>query len=303
MRRHATGLLLAWLLLLAAGQAAAFVAFWRFFVHTELGQTLDTIALTGNSIGQSRVNGPASTVLSLVSVASVTVATGFIGFIALILGRVLLAMVAIMLIGGANLTTQIFKYGTGRPDLGVDPIDAYTSNSLPSGHATVAASVAVALVLVLPAALRGFGAVLGAGYATVVGVATLSAGWHRPSDAVAAMLVVGGWAAVAAVVLVVGRREHDEVRPRDAHPTSLALLVVGGLALLTLAAGGLPLTEEVSGVPLEALSRRRLFVAYASSAAGIAGSACLVMALVLATAHRAVPHRVRTVFSAVPHDP
>ncbi|MDG4764586.1 phosphatase PAP2 family protein [Solwaraspora sp. WMMD406] len=286
-------LLVVWCFLLAAAQTAAFVGVWWFFVRTPRGQLLDTIALTGNSIGQDETYAPASTVLSVVSVASLALATGVIGFIALIRGRVLLAVVATVLIGGSNLTTQLVKYGTGRPDLGIDPYEAYTNNSLPSGHTTVAASVAVAFMLVLPAALRGVGALIAAAYAAIAGVATLSAGWHRPSDAVAAILVVGAWAAAAMLVLALGQRDDHEVRLRDRHPTSLALLVIGGVAALAVAGLAMVFTNEVIGVPLTDLSRRRLFVAYAGSAAGIAGTAAMVTALVLATAHRAVPAQRR----------
>ena len=93
-----------------------------------------------------------------------------------------------------------------RPYLGVDPQRIEAGNSLPSGHTTVAASVAVALVFVLPPRARGFAAVVGAGYTALVGVATMSAGWHRPSDSVAALLVVGGWAAAAGLALMIAAR-------------------------------------------------------------------------------------------------
>ncbi|WP_326552213.1 phosphatase PAP2 family protein [Micromonospora sp. NBC_01813] len=291
MRSRGGFLLACWCVLLAAAQTAAFVAVWWFFVRTWRGQTLDTIALTGNSIGQDEAYGPASTVLGVVSVASLALATGVIGFIALIRGRVLLAVVATAVIGGSNLTTQLFKYGTARPALGVDPYDAYANNSLPSGHTTVAMSVAVALVLVLPAALRGVGALIGAAYAAAAGVATLSAGWHRPSDAVAAILVVGAWAAAGLLVLALARQQRPETNGHARHPTSLALLVVVGGALLAVAGLAMAVTDEVTTVPLELLSRRRLFVAYVGSAAAIAGTAGLTMALVLATARYAAPPR------------
>ncbi|MFY1636841.1 phosphatase PAP2 family protein [Solwaraspora sp. WMMB335] len=296
MRGRGSIFLVVWYFVLAAGQTLAFAAVWWFFVRTARGQALDTIALTGNSIGRDEAYGPASTVLGVVSVASLALATLAIGFIALIRGRVLLAVVATVLIAGANITTQLFKYGTYRPDLGVDPVDAYTTNSLPSGHATVAASVAVALVLVLPAALRGIGALIGAGYAAAAGVATLSANWHRPSDAVAAMLVVGAWSAAGMLVLALARTAGDEVRAQDSHRSVVTLLATAGVALLAAAAVAMVLTEDVLWtVPLEELSRRRLFVAYAGSAAGIAASAALLMVPVLATAHRAVPaHRPPT---------
>src|SRR5207245_1071112 len=101
------------------------------------------------------------------------------------------AVGAVLLIVGANLTTQLLKSVLVRPVLGIDPERAAAGNSLPSGHTTIAASVAVAVLLVVPAAVRGVSAVVGAVLTAAAGVATLSAGWHRSSDAVAALLVVG----------------------------------------------------------------------------------------------------------------
>jgi hypothetical protein len=39
-------------------------------------------------------------------------------------------------------------------------------------------------------------------------VATLPAGWHRPSDVVAALLVVGVWANVAGLFILVAQGGH-----------------------------------------------------------------------------------------------
>jgi membrane-associated phospholipid phosphatase len=250
---------------------------------------LDTIALTGNTIGRQRIDGLVNTVLKAMSVVSLVAATAVIGFIALIRGRIALAIVTIMLIVGANVTTQILKYGIHRPDFGVDPQRMGAGNSLPSGHTTVAASVAVALVLVLPPRVRGWGALVAAGYAALAGVATLSAGWHRPSDAAAALLVVGGWAAAAGLLLLLMQSGNARAEQQDAHHFAMAVLGLGGLGLLVLAAVALGLTRDVLSVPPEALSRSRLFVAYAGSAAGIAGVAGLIIAGVLATVHRVVP--------------
>jgi membrane-associated phospholipid phosphatase len=286
------GYLLAWLVVLLAGHIVAFDAVRTFFVHTRHGQLLDTIALTGDTIGRNRVDGLVDAVLNAISVLSLAVATAVIGFIALIRRRVALALVAISLVAGANVTTQVLKYGGGRPDLGADGTLARYDNSLPSGHATVAASVAVALLLVLPPRMRGLGGVLGAGYAALTGVATLSAGWHRPSDAVAALLVVGGWAAFAGILLVLLAGPVPVVAPRDAHPASVSVLVLAGVTLLAVAAVAMRLTDQVVLIPPAQLSTRRLFVAYAGSAAGIAGTAGMMVALLMATVHRVVPRRI-----------
>jgi membrane-associated phospholipid phosphatase len=282
------GVLVGWLVFVAAVQLCALTAVWWMFVRTAHGQTLDAISLAGTVIGRSRVDGAVQRGLDTISALSVVLATCAVGFVALARRRVALAVAATLVVAGANLTTQVLKYDVlDRPDLGVD--DAGNGlNSLPSGHTTVAASVALAAVLVLPPRLRGVAALVGAGYAAFLGVATLSAGWHRPSDAVAAVLVVGVWAAVAGVLLVVIQPPGTPPTPGDARPVVVAVLAVAGVLLLGVALLALGVTD-LAQAPVESLGRRRLFVAYAGGAAGIAGTTCVVFALVLATLHRVVP--------------
>ncbi|MBQ1073331.1 phosphatase PAP2 family protein [Micromonospora sp. C31] len=291
MRVRATprGWTAVWLVVLAIVQAAAFLAAWRVAVHVEIGQWVDTVALTGNRIGQDHIEDPVDRILNAMSVVSLLAATAVIGFIALIRGRVALAVTATLLIAGANATTQLLKYGLARPDFGIDPERIYAGNSLPSGHATVAASVAVALVLVLPRKVRVFGAFLGAGYAAIAGVATLSAGWHRPSDAVAAFLVVGVWAALAGLVLLITQREQAQVESADAHRVAATVLGVGGVLAMVACGFALAWLVDLRGTPPSELARRPLLVGYAGSAAGIAGTMGVVMALVLTAVHRLVP--------------
>lgn len=275
------------MLALLVGHVGALVVVWWIFVRTARGQFLDTIALAGNTIGRDRIADVVTQVLDAVSALSLLAATALIGFIALARRRVVLAAVAVLLIVGSNVTTQFLKYvAIHRPDLGVENANI-SVNSLPSGHTTVAASVAVALALVVPPRLRGLVAVLGAGYAALTGVATLSAGWHRPSDAVAAMIVVGGWAAGAGLLLALTRR--DDPSPRDAHPYVVVLLAGAGLALLAVAAMALWVSDQSFPAPVSELGRRRLFAAYAGGAVGIAGTAAVMMALVLTTVHEVVP--------------
>ncbi|MEH1028566.1 phosphatase PAP2 family protein [Micromonospora profundi] len=289
MRATARGWTAVWLVVLALVQAAAFLAVWRVAVHTGIGQWVDTVALTGNQIGQDRIDGPVDRLLNAMSVVSLLAATAMIGFIALIRGRIALAVTATLLIAGANVTTQLLKYGLARPDYGIDPERAGVGNSLPSGHTAVAASVALALMLVLPRKVRAAGAFIGATYAAAAGVATLSAGWHRPSDAVAAYLVVGVWAALAGLVLLVTQREQAEVAPGDAHRVASAVLGVAGVLALIVCGLALAWLVGLRDTWPTELSRRPLFVAYAGSAAGIAGTMAVVMALVLTVVHRLVP--------------
>lgn len=288
MRRWPIGLAL-WLLVLAAVEMAGFVAVWRFFVQSEHGQLLDTVALAGNRIGRSRIENLVDTGLNTISALSLVIATAVIGFIALIRRRVAVAFGAMLLVVGANVTTQVLKRVIDRPQVGVDLARMAAGNSLPSGHTTIAASVAVALLLVLPAGLRGVGGMLGALSAAVVGIATLSAGWHRPSDAVAALLVVGGWACAAGFFILVAQRHYGGVEYGPPNRFAVGVLTVVGLGLLAGAGLALALTDQALSTPIEQLGRRRLLAAYGGGALGIAGVAGLVVASVLATAHRVAP--------------
>lgn len=291
MRRWPVGLVV-WLSVLAGAEVVAFLAIWRFFVQSRHGQLLDTVALTGNTIGQARVSDVVDTVLNTMSVVSLAAATAVVAFIALIRRRVAVAVGAIMLIVGANVTTQLLKAVINRPELGVDVERAAAGNSLPSGHTTIAASVAVALMLVLPSGLRQVGAVVGALFASVAGVATLSAGWHRPSDAVAAVLVVGAWACAAELFIVTAQRRHGDVEYGSPSRFTVALLAGVGLLLLAAAWTAALVVDPVLATPAEELSRLRLFAGYAGGAVGIAGSVSVVLAAVLATVHRVVPQVV-----------
>ncbi len=149
--------------------------------------------------------------------------------------------------------------------------------------------MAVALILVLPRQVRVAGAFLGVGYAAAAGVATLSAGWHRPSDAIAAYLLVGAWAAAAGLVLLFFQREQAVVEPGDAHRLAAAVLGAGGAAALLGSGLALSWLVDHSTTAVEELGRRPLFIGYAGSAAGIVGTIAVVAALVLAVVHRLVP--------------
>jgi membrane-associated phospholipid phosphatase len=281
----------AWLVVLGLAYAVGVVALWRFFVRSERGQLLDTVALSGNAIGQDRVDGLANTVLNAVSLASLAVATVVVAVIALARGRVLLTVVVTAFVVTANVVSQVLKQGLYRPDFGVDPERVTAGNSFPSGHATVAMSVVIALILVLPPRVRGVAAVAGAVYAAVAGVATMSLGWHRPSDVAGAVLVVGGCAALAGLLLVLAQGRDARVKSGDAHPLAVALLMIASAVLLAAAAGALWWTDGDATTPVDELGRRTLLTAYGGAAAGIAGVTSAVTALTLAAMHRVVPWR------------
>ena len=283
VRETARGWTAVWLVVLALVQTAALLVVWRFALHTEVGQWLDTVALTGNRIGQDRIDGPVDRILNAMSVVSLLAATAVIGFIALIRGRKALAVTATLLIAGANVSTQLLKYVLTRPDFGVDPERAAAGNSLPSGHTAVAASVAVALILVLPPQVRALGAFLGAG------VRRRRRGGHplgrlapaqRRGRGVPRGRGLGGAGRAGPAVLPAGTgagrrgRRAPGRRGRARRRRRCWPLVASGLALSWLV--------DLPEVPADELARRPLLVGYAGSAAGIVGTIAVVAALVLA---------------------
>lgn len=282
------------LLSAAVVQATALVALHWGFVTRARGQYVDAMSLAGAGIGFRHIDDLVYGVLDVVSVATVLAGIVLIGVVALVRRRFVLAAATAILVVGANVTTQVLKrLVLERPDL----VDLYpgdvvgsASNTMPSGHTTVAMSVAVAFVLVVPARVRGLVAVLATGYAAVTGVGTLAARWHRPSDVVAACCVVGLWAAVVGVFAVA--KKVPRRAARDSAGRAVPFLAVVAVLLLAVGVGCLALTwmTDPGGI-----GRTEHFVAYAGGAAGIAGACAMVMAGVLAFAPWLAPEGFRRV--------
>ncbi len=178
---------------------------WIVFVHTAAGQELD------NAILISRTADPVDVVLAhLDTLELITVTSVAVGCVGLVLvgvfrGRFLLGLSAAMSVGLASLTSEALKRIIERPEL-ADTTYAISPNSFPSGHVTIATSLALGFILVTPHRWRTPTAIGGALWTIWQSTAVVAAGWHRPSDAAAGTLVALAWAAVA--VLVLARLHH-----------------------------------------------------------------------------------------------
>lgn len=266
--------------LVVGALAAAGVAGVHVLLSTTVtGRLVDDAAFRGAEYGRSRLWQVAEPVLDVVSVPFVVVVAVSAVLLALLRRRVVLAAQVAVLMVGANVTTQVLKRLLDRPDLGLHD---RTVNSLPSGHTTVAASTSAALVLVVPRRWRGWAAVLGAVYTTATGVSTLVGRWHRPSDAVAAVLVVLAWTG-----LVVGLARGGAGRAGRVRATA-ALLVGGGVVLSATTALAYRRTAHAIAVDAE-LGRPELLVAYGGGALAIAAVACLAFGAIAAMAAAADP--------------
>ncbi|MBD8063171.1 phosphatase PAP2 family protein [Oceanitalea stevensii] len=252
--------------------AVGVLAVWWVFVTTALGQQVESTALEGSRIGRRRLSEGSQTVLDVVSVPFLIVVIVVGVAVALLQRQGRVALAVPLLVGGANVTTQVLKYQVlTRPDL---DISEAVANSLPSGHTTVAGTVAAVAVLVAPPRWRWAAALAGWAYAGGTGLATMVNGWHRASDVAAAMLVVLLWGALA--VLVAGPAVHGAGDRPTAVTRRLVLLAAGVSALL--AAVSLVVT---SGLPATGASRAELIVAYGGAVLGVAAVTLLTAGLLL----------------------
>ena len=251
------------LLVRAAGMAAtavlAFVVVASVALGSSTGQRLDRRAMDALSSPQ-RTTHRLVEVLSLVSVWSVALVLAACVVLALVRRRMAAAAAAMVLVAGANVTTQVLKYDVlTRPDIGFGDV-----NSLPSGHTTVAVSLALAGVLVAPAAWRSLVALLGSGGATLIGAGTVVGRWHRPGDVVAGVAVCLLWAALALAALALLRRTRPAVAPDSALPHLTSLLGAGAVGLVIVSAGVRP-TGQPHSLLLAAVSLAAIGVACAGS--------------------------------------
>jgi membrane-associated phospholipid phosphatase len=220
------------LLALAGACVVVAVVLQVLAVQTTEGQRLDDAARGNLTSGSpTAVIDATSDLLDTISTASLFLLGAGIMAIALLRGRRLLALGAGVVVLGANLTTQLLKQEVGRPDLLPSSLP---NGSFPSGHVTVAMSLAMALVLVAPPALRWWAAGVGMAYAIGVGVAVVLLDWHRPSDVLGAYLVTVTWTALVAVALLSapdagGLAESRPRRPAGARAAGALIVALGAV--------------------------------------------------------------------------
>lgn len=161
--------------------------------------------------------------LSVITVPSVAVVLIGCVLIAALRQRLALAVGAATLISGATVTTQILKYEV------FERLPHAGANTLPSGHTTVAVSVSMAAMIVVPTGWRVFVAPVAAGLSAAGGITTIIGSWHRPGDVVAALAVCTAWLGVC-LILIFMLQERAPV-PRKPR-VSPALALAGPAAVL-----------------------------------------------------------------------
>ena len=254
---------------------ASFVGLWQFSVVDPRGRLADQAAFLGADLGRARLEPVAHVVLDVVSARFLIVAMAVAVLVALMRRQWGDAARAVLVVVCANLTAQILKAVIERPR-GADLAASGWENSLPSGHTTVAASVAAGALIVAPRSLRPLIALLGAGYAALTGIATISLGWHRPSDVLAAMAIVAAWTLLALALSAARTGARPGTPGRYLVGWLLGIGAVVGIAIgLVALSATLAVAGPVDSTAVVELSSAALRVAFVGSCAGVAGGAAL----------------------------
>lgn len=108
-------------------------------------------------------------------------------------GRIRDGMIAVAAVTGAAVSAELLKIVLPASSHPGNAVRLAGQGSFPSGHATIATALALAFLALCPVRLRGRWVGPAVVWTVGVAVATVTAGWHRPSDAVGGILLAAAW--------------------------------------------------------------------------------------------------------------
>src|SRR5699024_8026601 len=120
-----------------------------------------------------------------------------------------------------------------RPEL-VEVTGDYTHNSFPSGHTTIAMTVLVAVLLVVPYRWRGWAMLVVMTWAVPIGAYTTTAKWHRFSDTLGADLVALIVGSIAAIILLRAGLVRPTAQRFKLRVVYVVIMAIGGMITLGL---------------------------------------------------------------------
>jgi membrane-associated phospholipid phosphatase len=213
------------------GAFLAFAATFAVFVLTEQGQRFENLALFGAALRSPADRQESLDHLSQLSLISFAFAILFIFLFVLARRRFALGVSIVLVMGGSAVVAELLKIVLPRPAL-VTGQDWILRNSFPSGTATIAAGIGVALLLASPDRLRWLALVIGSLLAAVIGQATQISGWHRMSDAVGGVLLVVTIACLSLTGLSLLHLVNPSNRAGVSRRITAALVILGAGTVL-----------------------------------------------------------------------
>jgi membrane-associated phospholipid phosphatase len=195
--------------------AGLLVLVWYLAFHAGPAQRFDGNVLDGfTALDRGHIGRLAEIVPHLSDPAPFALAAIILVAIAFVRERPRHALAVIVILAGANLTTQVLKNATFTPR----PVN---SDALwPSGHATASMSLALCAVLVASTQWRPFVSGLGAAWSLAVTLTLLITAWHLPSDVVGGYVMAATWTSLA----VAGLWATEARGPAGAGPERVGLV-------------------------------------------------------------------------------
>jgi membrane-associated phospholipid phosphatase len=231
------------LLALAGATVAAVLLLltWVLAFHVGVFERADRSILGGFAdLDRPRVDSIATFIADLCNPKPFVYLAGAVLMIPVVRRRPRVALVIALILFGANFTTQLLKPLLADPRAVPSGVRQIGSAAWPSGHATAAMSLALCLVLAVPARLRPAAATLGAAFAVAVSFSFLTMSWHYPSDVFGGFLVATVWTLLGVAALFwlrarFPREEPTEVARRTSIREALRPPAAAALGALVLA--------------------------------------------------------------------
>ncbi|NEG55359.1 phosphatase PAP2 family protein [Bifidobacterium platyrrhinorum] len=203
--------------------AAAAGVYW-FGVHTETGQSFDDmVEYSFNGL----VPGWLAAMLGLGTHLVVLIGSALLAVVAAVVAVArkrwwLLGQLVVF--GVLCFAASLLKDVLPRPFIIHTKITA--GNSAPSGHTILAVAAAVALLCAVSRGWRWVAALVGVCWSAFVGMSVVHGQWHRPSDVVMAVTLVGG---IALIVLAFTRASGMDATGK--RRSSAGVQIVGSIAV------------------------------------------------------------------------
>ena len=235
---------------LAMGGLVVLVGAYVVLVLTRIGQAIGDSAYLSR-LGEGRFLREFEKAFpTLVDVRVVVL----VGVALLVIGalrrRFLLGLAMSLGYAGAMLSAEVLKRILPRPDLApafeslLGAKDAM--NSFPSGHTTMATATSLGVMMLVSVRARPWVAIGGMAFTTAMATSVVSAGWHRPSDAIGGVGLALCWMGCA-TAWIMHRRASIVIVPRSVRVVPwvglafvAATLVVFTASLLRGNAGNVP---------------------------------------------------------------
>ena len=203
-------------------------------VQTSWGQTWDDSAVIERVKAGKKQIGRAKEVLETIRLPLLIAALALVVIIGVWRKKLRAGIAAVTVFAGTVLLAELMKILLPRPVLSdlESQVKFDGLNTFPSGTTTVATSLVLAIMLVCSARVRPWIAIVGVVWAATVAWGVLAAGWHRPSDAIGAVVLTTACFAGAMAWLL--PRHWHSVAPstlsKSVLPVSFLLLGVIAVA-------------------------------------------------------------------------